>query len=130
MDLRQIADDIPAYDHFLTIDEMAASSHQLVADYPDLASIRVVGQTRRGDPIELLTIKGGDKQAFVFGGPHPNEPIGCMMLEYLTRRLCEDADLRDELGYTWHFIKSIDSDGMRLNEGWFGGPFTPTNYAR
>jgi len=33
--------------------------------------------------------------------------------------------LREELGYTWHFIKSIDADGMRLNEGWFKGPFTP-----
>ncbi len=130
MDLQQIAGDVPDYDRFLTIDELNASSHRLVADYPDLASIRVVGQTRRGDPIELLTIKGGDKQAFVFGGPHPNEPIGTLTIEYLSRRLCADAALRDELGYTWHFIKSIDADGMRLNEGWFSGPFTPTNYAR
>jgi hypothetical protein len=130
MDLRKIAQEIPDYDRFLTIDELNASSHQLVADYPDLASIRVVGNTRAGDPIELLTIKGGEKQAFVFGGPHPNEPIGCMMVEYLSRKLCEDDALREELGFTWHFIKSIDSDGMRLNEGWFKGPFTPTNYAK
>ncbi len=130
MDLQQIASDVPDYDRFLTVDELNASSHQLAADYPDLASIRVVGATRRGDPIELLTIKGGERQAFVFGGPHPNEPIGTMTIEYLSRRLCEDAALRDELGYTWHFIKSIDADGMRLNEGWFNGPFTPTNYAR
>ncbi len=130
MDLRQIASDIPDYDRFLTIDELNASSHKLVEAFPNLASIRIVGQTRQGDPIELLTIKGGEKQAFVFGGPHPNEPIGTLTIEYLTQRLCEDAALRDELGYTWHFIKSIDSDGMRLNEGWFNGPFTPTNYAR
>lgn len=129
MDLRKIAQEIPDYDRFLTIDELNASSHQLVADYPNLASIRVVGNTRAGDPIELLTIKGGEKQAFVFGGPHPNEPIGCMMVEYLSRKLCEDDALREELDFTWHFIKSIDSDGMRLNEGWFNGPFTPTNYA-
>ena len=130
MDLAQISRDIPEYDHFLTIDELTASTHQLVRDYPELASMRIVGQTRQGDPIELLTIKGGEKQAFVFGGPHPNEPIGTMTIEYLTRRLCEDEALRAELGYTWHFIKSIDSDGMRLNEGWFKGPFTPSNYAR
>ncbi|MCA0452433.1 MAG: hypothetical protein LCI00_00485 [Chloroflexi bacterium] len=130
MDLKQIANDIPDYAVFLTIDEMKESSHKLVADFPELASIRVVGQTREGDPIELLTIKGGSEQAFVFGGPHPNEPIGCMMVEYLSRKLCEDDALRDELGYTWHFIKSIDADGMRLNEGWFKGPFTPTNYAQ
>lgn len=130
MDLRQIAADIPDYQVFLTIDEMTRSSHQLVEQYPEVASLRVVGETRRGDLIELLTIAGGPEQAFVFGGPHPNEPIGCMMVEYLSRRLCADENLRRELNFTWHFIKSIDSDGMRLNEGWFRGPFTPSNYAR
>lgn len=130
MDLKAIAADIPDYQAFLTIDELNASSHALAAAYPEIASIRVVGNTRAGDPIELLTIKGGEKQAFVFGGPHPNEPIGTLTIEYLCKKLCEDDALREELGYTWHFIKSIDSDGMRLNEGWFKGPFTPTNYAR
>lgn len=130
MDLRAIAGDIPDYDAFLTVDELNASSHKLAADYPDLVSIRVLGQSRSGDPIELVTIQGGPLQAFVFGGPHPNEPIGTMTIEYLSRRLCEDAALREELGFTWHFIKCIDSDGMRLNEGWFKGPYTPTNYAR
>lgn len=130
MDLREIADDIPNYEQFLTIDELNASSHRLAEEFPDLVSIRVVGNTRAGDPIEMITIKGGSLQALVFGGPHPNEPIGTMTIEYLSRRLCEDAALREELGYTWNFIKSIDSDGMRLNEGWFKGPFTPTNYAR
>lgn len=130
MDLRTIADDIPDYQSFLTVDELNASSHQLVERYPEIASIRQVGETRRGDTIELLTIGDGDHDAFVFGGPHPNEPIGCMTLEYLSQRLCEDESLRDELGYTWRFIKSIDADGMRLNEGWFKGPFTPSNYAR
>lgn len=130
MDLRQIANDIPDYEAFMTIDELTASSHQLVSEFPALASIRVIGHTRLGQPIELLTIQGGDTHAFVFGGPHPNEPIGTMTIEYLSRKLCEDAALRAELGYTWHFIKSIDADGMRLNEGWFKGPFTPTHYAR
>ena len=130
MDLRQIASDIPEYQVFLTVDELTASTHRLVDEFPTLASLKVVGYTRRGDPIELLTIAGGPAQAFVFGAPHPNEPIGTMTIEYLSRRLCEDDALRHELGYTWHFIKAIDADGMRLNEGWFKGPFTVTNYAR
>ena len=130
MDLQRIAGDVPDYQAFLSVDELNASSHRLREQYPDLVSIKKVGVTRRGDPIELLSIAGGEPNAFVFGGPHPNEPIGCMTIEYLSQRLCEDDDLRDELGYTWHFIKSIDADGMRLNEGWFKGPFTPTNYAR
>lgn len=130
MDLRQIVNDIPDYKTFLTVDELNASSRRLVEEFPALASLKPVGQTRSGDPIELLTIKGGERQAFIFGGPHPNEPIGTMTIETLSRRLCEDAALREELGYTWHFIKAIDADGMRLNEGWFKGPFTPANYAR
>lgn len=130
MNLQQIAADIPDYQVFLTVDELYASSHRLAEEFPDLVTLKVIGQTRRGDPIELLTIAGGPRQALVFGAPHPNEPIGTMTIEYLSRRLCEDEALRRELGYTWHFIKAIDSDGMRLNEGWFKGPFTVTNYAR
>jgi len=130
MDLNKIAADIPDYQEFLTVDELNESSHRLREQYSEFVSIREVGKTRNGDPIELLTIAGGYYDAFVFGGPHPNEPIGCMTIEYLSRRLCADEQLRAELGYTWHFIKSIDADGMRLNEGWFKGPFTPTNYAR
>lgn len=130
MDLRQIAADVPDYQVFLTVDELRASTHRLIEEFPDLTRLKVVGQTRRGDPIELLTIGDGPLQAFVFGGPHPNEPIGTMTIEYLTRRLCEDEALRRELGYTWHFIKTIDADGMRLNEGWFKGPYSVTNYAR
>lgn len=130
MDLQQIAADVPDYQAFLTVDELTASSHRLQQQYPELVSINEVGKTRNGDPIELLTIAGGDANAFIFGGPHPNEPIGCMTIEYLSKRLCEDDALRDELGFTWHFIKTIDADGMRLNEGWFEGHFTPTNYAR
>ncbi|MCY3779619.1 MAG: M14 family zinc carboxypeptidase [Chloroflexi bacterium] len=130
MDLRKIAADIPDYQEFLSVDELNESSHRLRERFPDLVSIRKVGNTRSGGSIELLTIVGGADNAFIFGGPHPNEPIGCMTIEYLSQRLCEDEQLREELGYTWHFIKSIDADGMRLNEGWFKGPFTPTNYAR
>lgn len=130
MDLQKIAADVPDYQAFLTVDELNASSHRLRERFPDLVRIKEVGRTRSGDPIELVSIRGGDHNAFVFGGPHPNEPIGCMTIEYLSQRLCEDEALRRELGFSWHFIKSIDADGMRLNEGWFSGPFTPTNYAR
>ncbi|MCY3979992.1 MAG: M14 family zinc carboxypeptidase, partial [Chloroflexi bacterium] len=88
MDLKKIAADIPDYQQFLTVDELNDSSHRLREQYPDLVSIRNIGRTRSGDPIELLTVAGGADCAFVFGGPHPNEPIGCMTIEYLSQRLC------------------------------------------
>ena len=53
-----------------------------------------------------------------------------MMVHHLAHRLVEDAELRDTYDYTWHLIGCVDPDGLRLNEGWFAGPFTPRNYAR
>ena len=132
MDLKEIAASIPDYDHFLTVDEMRASRARLCAEFPQRASQRVVGATREGDPLELLSIEhqSGLPNAFLFGAPHPNEPIGCMAIEFLARRLCEDEGLRDELGYNWHFIQCIDADGTRLNENWFRGPFELRHYHR
>lgn len=121
---------VPDYQTFLSVDEMHARTARLAAAYPAVVSVRTVGHSRQGDPIEVLQIGRGVRQALLFAMPHPNEPIGSMTLEYLTRRLAEDAALRESLGYTWHIIKCIDPDGARLNEGWFKGPFSVTNYAR
>ncbi len=33
----------------------------------------------------------------MFGCPHPNEPMGAMLLEYFSRALAEDEDLRKAL---------------------------------
>ena len=126
MNLQGIAASIPHYESFLTVDEMRASTAQLHAEFPELTSVRVVGATREDDPIELLSVqhREGLPNAFLFGAPHPNEPIGSMAIEFISRLLCEDKELRAELGYNWHFIKCIDADGTRLNEGWFRGPFS------
>lgn len=128
MDLKQVAEDIPEYSTFLTIEELHASTRQLAADFPHMVSTRVVGHSQSGFPIELISIGGGPKSALVVGTPHPNEPIGTMTIEFLTRYLCENPDFLEETGYTWHFIKTIDPDGLKLNEGWLKGPFTFKNY--
>ena len=132
MHLQEIAASIPNYDSFLTVDEMHASTAQLHNEYPELTNVQVVGATREDDPLELLSIhhQDGLPNAFLFGAPHPNEPIGCMAIEFLSKLLCENEKLRAELGYNWHFIKCIDADGTRLNEGWFRGPFHLRHYHR
>lgn len=128
MDLRQIARDIPAYEAYPTIDEQYAATRQLAAAYPDLVQVETIGATRAGSPIELIRVGTGDQNVLAFGGPHPNEPIGCLSVDFLTRFLCQNSALREELGYQWHFIRCLDIDGMRLNENWFKGPFTPFEY--
>jgi hypothetical protein len=124
MDLKRLAEEIPEYRRFPTVDELNASTFQLVQEFPQLVRTRVLGETRQGSPVELISVGDGPRQAFVFGAPDPDGPVGCLMIEFLSRRLCADRRLRQELGYTWHFIKAIEADGMRRNEGWFSGPFT------
>jgi hypothetical protein len=117
-------------ERFLTVDELNSGIDALATEFPEIASVRRVGTSRLGEPLHMLSIGGGPRNALVFAFPHPNEPIGGMTVHYLGRLLCEDAALRDELGFSWHLIPCIDPDGTRLNEGWFGGPFTRRHYAR
>lgn len=128
--LQSVLADVPNYEAFLTVDELNLSAHQLATEYPDIVTLMTIGQSRQGDPIEVLKIGSGANTALMFAMPHPNEPIGSMMLEYLSRRLAEDSDLRDSLDYTWYIAKCVDPDGTRLNEGWFKGPFSIGNYGR
>ncbi len=130
MNFDHLLQNIPDYKEFLTVEEMDESSRKLAADYPDLVTMWEAGKSRGGHPIYVLKIGEGSRNAFMFGCPHPNEPMGCMMLEYFSRYLCEHDDFRKEFDYTWYLIKSIDLDGTKLNEGWFKGPFTLYNYAR
>ncbi|MBI9046560.1 MAG: hypothetical protein JEZ06_18865 [Anaerolineaceae bacterium] len=128
--INKILKDVPGYEVFLTVDELDASTQELAKKFPEIIELQQIGYSRQGSPITVLKIGNGPKKALLFALPHPNEPIGSMMLEYLTARLAEDENLREDFGYTWYIIKCVDPDGTRLNEDWFKGPFTATNYAR
>jgi len=129
-ELLHILDDVPNYEAFLTVDELKESTSRLAEQYPEVVQHFPIGTSRQGETIEAIKIGQGPKTALLFAMPHPNEPIGSMMLEFFSQRLAEDAALREFLGYTWYLVKCIDPDGARLNEGWFKGPFTLENYAR
>lgn len=126
----KILEAIPDYAEFLTVDEMDASSKALAAEYPDVVSISSIGNSRDGNPLYCLKIGNGSKKGMMYGLPHPNEPIGAMMLEYFARAYAESEELRNTMDYTFYIIKCWDVDGTKLNEKWFKGPFTIYNYAR
>jgi hypothetical protein len=128
--LNRVLANVPDYKFFHTVLEMDENSRKLAAEHSDLVTLFEAGKTRNGHPILCLKIGSGSKNALMLGCPHPNEPIGAMMLEYFTRALVEDANLRNELDYTWYIIKAWDADGTMMNEGWFRGPFTLYHYAR
>lgn len=128
-DILHILDDVPEYEDFLTVDELNAGTRRLAASHPDVVELLNIGTSRRGETIEAIRLGDGPRTALIFGMPHPNEPIGSMMLEFFSAALAEDDELREAWGYTWYLVKCIDPDGARLNEGWFKGPFSLENYA-
>lgn len=128
MDMKEIIARVPDYTCFMTVDELDQSTQKLASEYPDRVQVRCVGHSRAGHPIQLIKIGHGSKNALVFACPHPNEPIGSLTVDFLTRELASNEELEKELDYTWYFIKCIDIDGSRMNEGWFKGPFGITNY--
>lgn len=130
MDIRQYMATVPRMDRFLTVDELNADMAQIAREHRGIASHERVGTSKLGEPIQMLTIGSGARNILLFACPHPNEPIGAMLVHHLARTLCDDAELRDGLGFTWNLIACVDPDGTRLNEGWFDGPFTVSHYAR
>jgi len=129
MDVFEILRTVPDYQEFLTPDELHQSSVRLVEEFPQVARLQVVGTSTEGRPIELLTIGHGSRTALLLGVPHPNEPIGTMTLEFLSRLFCERQDLRKELDYTLLIVKVADPDGLALNAGWLKGAFSSLQYA-
>ena len=114
--LERVLAKVPDYQTFMTVDELDASSRRLAQEYPGVVSLTEIGKSRSGHPLLCLTIGCGSENAILYGCPHPNEPIGAMMLEAFSRILAEDAELRQALDYTFYIIKVWDVDGVRLNE--------------
>ncbi|MGW4200994.1 M14 family zinc carboxypeptidase [Streptomyces sp. NPDC004726] len=121
---------IPSIDRFPSVDEMQAELDRLAAGYPELVEIRRIGTSRQGEPIRMLSIGSGERNVLVFGGPHPNEPVGALTVRELGRALCADDALRKDLGCRWHFVPCVDPDGARLNEGWYARPDSRERYGR
>lgn len=121
---------MPDYADFLTVDELQQALEALKANYPDLVRLRVVGASAAGSQITEYQIGRGRRHALLFGFPHPNEPIGSMMLHFLTAELARNAALRDHFDFTWHIVLCAEPDKARLNEGWFKGTNSVTKYAR
>ena len=97
-DIKKILDQIPNYETFFTMDEMDESTLKLAKEFPGLAEVTTIGHSRKGRPMYCIKIGDYKRNALVFASPHPNEPIGSTLLEFFTRKLCEDKEFRDELG--------------------------------
>lgn len=130
--MEHVLDRLPAIHAFPTVDEMVALTLDLPRRYPELVSVRAVGESRSGEAILLVSIVSPSSRgrALVIGQPHPNEPIGMATIATLCERLLADPAALAATGVDWHFVPVADPDGTRLNEGWFAGPWTREHYAR
>ncbi len=121
---------VPDFQAFMTVNELDESSDKLAEEFSGTVRQKEIGRTRNGERISALFIGAGKKTALLFGAPHPNEPIGTLLLDYFSWELARNDELRAALDYTFVIVKVADKDGLRLNEGWLKGPFTVTHYAR
>lgn len=128
--VKNLVGQVPAYTEFPTVDQLTDRAEAVAASAPGVARRRRIGSSRLGEPIHALTIGDAARHAVVFGGVHPNEPIGGLTALHLAETLVGDKELLAALGYTWHIVTCIDPDGMRLNEGWFGATMNRAEYGR
>lgn len=89
---------------------------------------RTYGMSRRGEPLLVTTIGTGERNALVFAGPHPDEPVGFLTIRALARVLTGEPARR--AGMRWHLVPCVDPDGARLNEGWYAHPGDRAAYGR
>jgi hypothetical protein len=119
---------VPEFDRFLTVKELYSRAYETAARHPGIARVEDVGRSSDGQPIPMVTIGNGPARVILVGCPHPNEPIGAMLVHFLLDELIENRALRE--GRTWYLLPCVDPDGTRLNESWFRGPMTVETYAR
>lgn len=118
---------VPDFARFLTVDELYAQAREVAAAHPELARCRDVGHSTDGEAIPMVSIGDGPVPLLFYACPHPNEPIGAMLVSHLLDELIRSPELR--AGFTWHLLPCVDPDGTRLNEGWFAPPYTVRRYA-
>lgn len=121
---------IPEYTHFLTVPELNERLERLAQAHPEETDWSKIGKSRNGTPLHALRIGNGSQRALWFACPHPNEPIGSLVIDSVAQWLLNDAEFRERMDTTWYLVPSVDPDGTELNEEWFRGPFTVSNYAR
>ena len=126
--LEKVIENVPNYTGFMTVEELNESSKALAKQFPNLVEMKQVGRSASGQLIYYLKIGHGKKNALLYGFPHPNEPVGSLMLDYLSWELVRNEELRKLLDFTWYIVKVADVDGAMLNEGWFETPYSFRKY--
>lgn len=99
-----------------TYHEFRQTMLNLAERHPDRTSWRVIGHTRGGLPMEMLSIHGGPTNILLINDPHPMEPVGRTTTHALAEATLADPQLLADASY--HIIISSDPDSSVLNNRW------------
>lgn len=94
---------------FPTVDQLQDAVARLAAERA-ACRLRQIGNSRLGEPLTLLSIGDGPRNAVIIAGVHPNEPVGFHTVLALASLVSDTRELAD--GWTWHFAVS-DPDAAR-----------------
>jgi hypothetical protein len=120
--------EIPECKSYLSREQLDESSEILAKRHSDKARLLRIGKTKNGNDIQALKIGRGKHNALIYGFPNPEEPVGGLLLEYLSSALVRFDEL-EQLDYTWYIIKCVDPDGASLTQDYLKGPYTPYNFS-
>ncbi|WP_433893588.1 M14 family zinc carboxypeptidase [Streptomyces sp. CA-111067] len=112
-------------ERYPTTAEVVTGARELTLRYPDLCHLGVVGRSRAGRPLLMLTVGNGSRNVLVVAGPHANEAaVGGATVLRLAALIAATRQRGEDDGSAWHFLLCIDPDGAVLNEPWLHGPYT------
>ena len=130
MPFDEILDAIPKYDRYLSVEELDDEYLQSCArEFPANVKLMDIGETVNRNRIRALRIGSGSHNAFLYGFPNPEEPLGGLLLDYFSKAIAENVEFLESMDYTWYMIKCADPDGAELNKGYLSVPYTPYNFA-
>lgn len=98
---------------YFGVPELVAAARALAAHRPGLCTLDVVGVSRGGRPLHLLSVGHARRAVLVVAGAHANEPTGGSTLLSLADRVVRDRRLREDS--SWHFLLCADPDGASLH---------------
>ena len=91
-----------------------------------LASVEVIGQSRRGQDLFGITFGSGRQRVSIVAGSHADEPTGPATAQALSEIL-SDSPLLER--FTFVVIPQINPDGADDNRSWFSDPPDLARYA-
>lgn len=117
-------------DAYPSVAGVAAAASAFARFHPGLCELRVVGRSREGRPLHLLTAGRGRRNVLVVAGPHSDERIGSATALRLAERVAQDASLHARADASWHFLLCLDPDGTRRSEAGPAIRRTPAEHFR